>query len=86
MIKQYHLEELRNGIFDGKDEKLVFEFYENYEKTLIEDIQHAQQERARIIAEINNVLALCNGQELEQLQEVIYGAIDELQEIIYFGR
>lgn len=85
MIKNYHFAETKKKLPNGTNDE-IYEYLNAYEKQIKEDIKHAREERQKTLDEINNILALCNDSELESLLEEIYGAVNGLESLVFYGR
>lgn len=86
MIKNYHFAETKKKLSNGTKDEMVYEYLNAYEKQIKEDIKHAREERQKTLDEINGILELCNDEELELLLAEIYGAINELESLVFYGR
>lgn len=86
MIEQFFFNETKRNHASDSNNYSVYEYMHRYEKQIKEDIKHAREERQRTLDEINGILELCNNEELERLLEEIYGAINELESLAFYGR
>ena len=81
MIRNFFENEMKELYKDG-----YFEHCDNYYKSMISDINHAERERLKTIERINSILNLCTCKELETLYTVILGACEDIESLSFYGR
>lgn len=86
MIEQYFFNETKQKYSNDSNNDRVYEHIARYEKQIKEDIKHAKAERQKTLDEIYSILELCNDSELERLLVEIYGLINELESLAFYGR
>lgn len=88
MIEQLFFNETKRNLSgdSGVSDDTVYTYMSLYEERIKQDIEHAREERQKTLDEINNILALCNDSELESLLEEIYGAVNGLESLAFYGR
>ena len=86
MIEQFFLDDTKRKHASDSNNDRVYAYMHRYEDKIKADIKHAREERQKTLDEINNILSLCNDEELERLLAEIYGLINELESLAFYGR